>query len=204
MLAASTFAWGARMTVHRWSGRETRALRLALRQSSRGFAARLGVNERTVTNWEARGEKICPRPEMQEALDTALRRASDEAKSRFQLLLHMKQPTADDGGAATEQEMTIVPTRRDVCGYLGAGLAVGLGRVAVPRVAQALAVTQQADAGDPDTPALDDLHALVKHYKQTFRVAPRQHCMTNWSAFAFTPVRCSIVLPPPAGDLIWR
>ena len=93
-------------------------------------SARLGVNERTVTNWEARGEKICPRPEMQDALDTALRRASDEAKQRFELLLHTEQSTT--GGVATdsvglgEQEGSTVPTRRDMFAYLGAGLAAGL------------------------------------------------------------------------------
>ena len=65
-----------------------------------------------------------------------------------------------------------MPTRRDMFAYLGAGLAAGLGKASVPRVAQALATTQQSAVGDPHTVALDDLHALVEHYKRTFRIAP--------------------------------
>src|SRR4051794_35498372 len=77
-------------TVQRWTGRETRALRLALRMSVRGFASTLGVGARTVATWEADGPKVCPRPEMQAALDTALHRADNEAKARFSLFLEPK------------------------------------------------------------------------------------------------------------------
>lgn len=73
-------------TVSRWSGLEARALREALRLSVRGFAAHLGVNERTVTKWEA-DASIRPRPEMQAALDTALGRASTDVVSRFEAAL---------------------------------------------------------------------------------------------------------------------
>ncbi len=41
------------VTVQRWSGREARLLRDALRMSLRDFAAYLGVSDRTVSNWEA-------------------------------------------------------------------------------------------------------------------------------------------------------
>ncbi|WP_433347811.1 DUF5919 domain-containing protein [Micromonospora sp. CA-111912] len=70
-------------TVQRWTGRETRALRHALRMSIRDFAAHLGVAERTVSKWEAGQEAVCPRPEMQAALDTALGKANEEVRSRF-------------------------------------------------------------------------------------------------------------------------
>ncbi len=70
-------------TVDRWTGREAKLLRQALRLSVRDFAARLGVGVRTVNKWEARQADITPRPHMQEVLDTALARASDEAKARF-------------------------------------------------------------------------------------------------------------------------
>lgn len=69
-------------TVHRWTGREAKLLRQALRLSVRDFAARLGIGVRTVNKWEARQADITPLPHMQEVLDTALARASDEAKSR--------------------------------------------------------------------------------------------------------------------------
>ena len=70
-------------TVDRWTGREAKLLREALRLSVRDFAARLGVAVRTVNKWEARQADITPLPHMQEVLDTALARASDEAKARF-------------------------------------------------------------------------------------------------------------------------
>jgi hypothetical protein len=70
-------------TVGRWTGREAKLLREALRLSVRDFAAHLGVGVRTVNKWEARQADITPLPYMQEVLDTALARASDEAKARF-------------------------------------------------------------------------------------------------------------------------
>ncbi|MGH3798901.1 MAG: helix-turn-helix domain-containing protein [Pseudonocardiaceae bacterium] len=70
-------------TVDRWTGREAKMLRQALRLSVRDFAAHLGVGVRTVNKWEARQADITPLPYMQEVLDTALARASDEVKARF-------------------------------------------------------------------------------------------------------------------------
>jgi transcriptional regulator with XRE-family HTH domain len=75
------------IAVERWTGRETRALRRALRMTVIGFAEHLGVAVRTVSNWEARGTDIEPLPEMQAALDTALSRASTESVHRFQAFL---------------------------------------------------------------------------------------------------------------------
>ncbi|MGH8905566.1 MAG: helix-turn-helix domain-containing protein [Egibacteraceae bacterium] len=66
-----------------WTGLEARALRTALRMSVLKFAEYLGVGSRTVSDWEAGGAEIVPTPVMQEALDTALSRACDEAKIRF-------------------------------------------------------------------------------------------------------------------------
>ena len=70
-------------TVYRWTGREAKLLRQALRLSIRDFAARLGIGVRTVNKWEARQADITPLPHMQEVLDTALSRTSDETKTRF-------------------------------------------------------------------------------------------------------------------------
>ncbi|MEU4337171.1 helix-turn-helix domain-containing protein [Micromonospora lupini] len=77
--------WEARAlpTVEAWTGRETRALRQALRMSIRDFAENLGVSERTVSKWEAGREAVHPRPEMQAALDTVLSRASSQVADRF-------------------------------------------------------------------------------------------------------------------------
>lgn len=68
-------------TIRKWSGRETRALREAMRMSIREFAPYIGVSERTVSKWEA--DEACPRPEMQAALDTALNRSDSEVRQRF-------------------------------------------------------------------------------------------------------------------------
>ncbi|MEV4384136.1 helix-turn-helix domain-containing protein [Micromonospora sp. NPDC049580] len=77
--------WEARAlpTVEAWTGRETRALRQALRMSIRDFAENLGVSERTVSKWEAGREAVRPRPEMQAALDTVLSRAGSQVADRF-------------------------------------------------------------------------------------------------------------------------
>lgn len=71
--------------VQRWTGRDAKLLRAALRLSVRDFAAVLGVGARTVSKWEARGEGIIPTPDMQAVLDTALARASDDVRHRFRL-----------------------------------------------------------------------------------------------------------------------
>ena len=79
-------------TVRRWTGLEAKRLRGALRLSVRDFAAHLGVGIRTVTKWEARQAGITPLPYMQAVLDTALARASDEAKARFAAMAHPDAP----------------------------------------------------------------------------------------------------------------
>ncbi len=71
------------VTVQRWSGRETRLLRDAMRMSIRDFAAYLGLSDRAISKWESGGASYHPRAESQAVLDTALARSSDEAKARF-------------------------------------------------------------------------------------------------------------------------
>jgi transcriptional regulator with XRE-family HTH domain len=76
------------MTIVRsWTGREARMLRHALRFSVRAFAEHLGVAVRTVSKWEAGGELLTPRPDLQAALDTVLERADANARCRFDELL---------------------------------------------------------------------------------------------------------------------
>jgi transcriptional regulator with XRE-family HTH domain len=83
--------------VDRWSGRETRILRGALRLSVRAFAEDLGVSPRTVSKWEAGGSAHHPCSELQAALDTMLRRASEEDQSRFTRGIEQApQTTLDD------------------------------------------------------------------------------------------------------------
>jgi transcriptional regulator with XRE-family HTH domain len=111
------------IVVGLWTGQEAGALRQALRMTIPEFAERLGVAERTVAKWEANGSGIVPVPVMQAALDTALTRASDEAKSRFGMLLAATgdgMPHEEAGaevlaglGAATRAAPAPIPQRLD-------------------------------------------------------------------------------------------
>jgi plasmid maintenance system antidote protein VapI len=75
-------------TVQKWTGRETRALREALRMSTREFAARLGITERTAAKWEAPGKiKTTLRPTSHAMLDTMLNNAPQDARTRFETAL---------------------------------------------------------------------------------------------------------------------
>ncbi|MBF6098965.1 helix-turn-helix transcriptional regulator [Nocardia cyriacigeorgica] len=73
--------------VRQWSGKETRALRDAMRMSIREFAAHLGVHQRLVSKWEAGGSRVHPRPVNQAALDTSLARSDDVVRARFAELI---------------------------------------------------------------------------------------------------------------------
>jgi transcriptional regulator with XRE-family HTH domain/tetratricopeptide (TPR) repeat protein len=102
--------------VQKWSGREARALRDALRMSLRDFAAYLGIGERTVSKWEAAGSGRTPRPVMQQTLDAALERASDEVKARFTLIL--RQMTVPPGGSAATEDHNAVTEATQRSGLL--------------------------------------------------------------------------------------
>jgi transcriptional regulator with XRE-family HTH domain len=73
--------------VQRWSGRETRALREALRMTVIEFAEYLGVTDRTVSKWEAGGAARVPLPAIQQVLDTALRMCALDVQTRFAVSL---------------------------------------------------------------------------------------------------------------------
>lgn len=70
------------LVITQWTGREARALRLALRMTYIEFAAYLGVGERTVAYWHTR-PWIVPVPELQRVLDTVLDRAPAPARERL-------------------------------------------------------------------------------------------------------------------------
>jgi transcriptional regulator with XRE-family HTH domain len=92
-------------TVGPWTGRESRLLRQALRQSVRGFADCLGVPARTVSKWEQQDGARTPRPEFQAILDTVLARASDEARARFEATLAIPdQSMAGQNGATNRRQ----------------------------------------------------------------------------------------------------
>lgn len=98
---ATEGSWCTVATVGFWTGAETKALRQAMRLSVRNFAARLGVDARTVTKWENRGVSIELLPETQAIMDTALAQASDEVKARFKQIVaesRAEEGPVDDTG----------------------------------------------------------------------------------------------------------
>jgi hypothetical protein len=72
--------------VGTWSVGQADALRQALHMTNESYAEYLGVAVRTVAYWCKKPE-IIPQPAIQETLDTALERASDRAKARFDQLM---------------------------------------------------------------------------------------------------------------------
>ncbi|MEU9758080.1 helix-turn-helix transcriptional regulator, partial [Streptomyces althioticus] len=69
--------------VTKWTGREVKALREAVRMSLMEFAEKLGVSDRIVSRWEADGERATLRMVNQAALDTLLAKADKDAQGRF-------------------------------------------------------------------------------------------------------------------------
>ena len=109
-------------TIQKWTGREARALREALRMSIRDFAGRLGVSDRAVSKWEAGGTAMTPRPDSQALLDTTLETASPDARARFELLIATQAPANDSelaAGPAIADTGSDQGTGEDVSAVLG-------------------------------------------------------------------------------------
>jgi transcriptional regulator with XRE-family HTH domain len=111
-------------TIQKWTGREARALREALRMSIRDFAARLGVSDRAVSKWEAGGAAMFPCPDSQAMLDTTLETASSDARARFELFIaagtaaNDREPASDLISASGKPEFAGQPGE-DVFDVLG-------------------------------------------------------------------------------------
>jgi len=68
-----------------WTGFEAVALQEAMRKSVREFAAELGIDSTTISNWRSGLSAVIPRPRMQEILDTTLeQRATPDDRARFE------------------------------------------------------------------------------------------------------------------------
>jgi hypothetical protein len=86
-----------------WTGRHANALRTALRLTNESFAQTLGTATRTVAKWNAEPDLV-PVTELQRTLDTALHRASDEAKARFASLVEGHASLADMSAAGLPRQ----------------------------------------------------------------------------------------------------
>ncbi|MDG4793039.1 helix-turn-helix transcriptional regulator [Micromonospora sp. WMMD1082] len=89
--------------VGRWTTREVRALREALRMSLRAFSEHLDMTIAAVSSWEHRST---PALDEQSVLDQALTTADSHAKARFWLLLDNPEdpiPGAHDHPATTRR-----------------------------------------------------------------------------------------------------
>lgn len=73
--------------VVEWTGETACALQAALRMSNEAFADHLGIGVRTVASWHQK-PGVSPRSVMQQILDTALQRATDDEKQRFRQLVN--------------------------------------------------------------------------------------------------------------------
>ncbi|MGL5811557.1 MAG: helix-turn-helix domain-containing protein [Nocardioides sp.] len=98
-----------------WTGAEAKRLRQALRLTIEGFAEKLGVNRRTVDKWEANGETLTPRPDMQAMLDTMLGRAKTGERERFWRGFHAHglvrtALVADSGEEIVEPDPGVAPS----------------------------------------------------------------------------------------------
>jgi hypothetical protein len=169
--------------VQRWTGVEAKALRLAMRQTNRVFAERLGVDPRTVAKWEQRGETITLLPESQAMLDTALRHASDEVQERFEASTDVPPDdavtsvgTIDNGIASLPPEAVLVavqiggrevfvPVDRRTLLQAGTGAALahlGLQDTASDAAAPRLRLTTASQVEDSLAHLRDQWHLLVK------------------------------------------
>jgi len=155
-------------TVRRWSGHEARALRAALRMTIRAFAEHLGVAARTVSKWEQFGAAITLLPDSQAILDTALGRAEDEAKLRFELLL-------SDGGLAGPAGTVDDVRRRILLGLLGPA-AVSPLSAKLEELRRGLDGVLDADLTDRD---VDDWEQTVSDYARDVGTIPTEQLLSH-------------------------
>ncbi|MEV7776940.1 helix-turn-helix transcriptional regulator [Kitasatospora sp. NPDC088351] len=92
-------------TVEVWAGVEAKALRKAKRMSIEAFAAHLGISDRMVSKWEARGTGITPRLVNQAALETSLAASGPEVHERFVRLAGTSDAVLSDQRAEAEHAL---------------------------------------------------------------------------------------------------
>jgi len=89
---------GAPVVVLHWTGRESKALRSAMRLAQRAFGARVGVSLPTVARWELGRAAVSPYG--QKALDALLRDAANDVIERFEAFLKQADAAITTHGSA--------------------------------------------------------------------------------------------------------
>jgi tetratricopeptide (TPR) repeat protein len=153
--------------VQRWTGREARALRQALRLSVRGFARYLGVGVRTVAAWDADGQRVVPRPEMQAVLDTALEQAGPAARRRFEAAVMAAATDHPSGGADDVADAVRGPGASPLA-YLVEMCSTGAGAHHGSSTRHHRASTADAAAGDGS-----DLADVLAHIREQWHALVR-------------------------------
>jgi Helix-turn-helix domain len=168
--------------VRRVLGRQLAEYRQAAGLNQHQFAPLTHYGRSTVANVEV-GRQNVPRTFWERA-DAALGTGGSLTAQYDELMLLVREQRRESAiGRAVhpvgfgEQEVNPVPTRREVFGYVGAGLtAAGLDefitgrRAGLPRVVHALEITRHAQVSD--RMALENLNTVTEHYKRTFRSTP--------------------------------
>lgn len=103
-----------------WTGGRASALQRALRLTNERFAGRLGTAVRTVAKWKANAD-LQLSAELQEALDTVLDEATDQARARFSLLL-MAEGAGGRHFVPTDADLTDAERRLNADPNIGAAL----------------------------------------------------------------------------------
>ena len=158
------------VVIGMWTGREARALRLALRMTVERFAEHLGVAARTAAKWEAQGPGTAPGATIQEVLDTALERATPAQQARFELLLGgaPRRPPGDN------EDMD---RRELLIDFAVLGLAASLAGVEAVRQGLGAAVAADRHAAD-----LDEWDRIVHEYARSFYVTPTDRLLRDLTA----------------------
>lgn len=94
--------------VTEWTGRETRALRVALRLTVADFARTLLISANMISRWEKGGEEARIRMGNQQALDTMLQMAMPDVQARFNALVDR----STNGAGVDESQPTFVDEQR--------------------------------------------------------------------------------------------
>jgi hypothetical protein len=140
-----------------WTGRYANALLKALRLTNEGFADRLGIAVRTVAKWNA-DPTLEPTPEMQQALDTVLSQAPDDARARFALIL---QKDVSPGATGTS---TTLAVEDDISSLVAEVTASSTNEEAINQLARATASLAESHT---QAPAKKMLAEVLRLHRQT-------------------------------------